>query len=164
MVEHSPLVQKVTRSKSDSEIWVTFHFRTEKTVSVHPALNGYTWHSSELGKVKRRRGKELATLPHHAVALCAGCKAHPYIMILNSMGLPLPIVQIKLKIVAYTCIFYLIVEQLPHVGRQDPLYRNWIFLYIKDDMCVFFRSRYRWGDESYVGRQYLCYRTWFVEH
>ena len=54
-----------------------------------------TWHSLELGKVKRRRGKERATLPHHAVALCMcfSTKAHP--LCYNSMGLPLPIILFR---------------------------------------------------------------------
>ena len=51
-----------------------------------------TWRSLELGKVKRRRGKELATLPHHAVALCMcySTRHIPY-AINYSMGLPLPL-------------------------------------------------------------------------
>ena len=44
--------------------------------SVHPAVNGYL-ELFKAGKVKRRRRKELATLPHNAVALCmCFCKAH----------------------------------------------------------------------------------------
>ena len=51
VIERSPLVHEVHGSKSDYEIWVTFHFGTDKLSLFTQQWMG-TWRSLELGKVK----------------------------------------------------------------------------------------------------------------
>ena len=82
VVEPSPLVHEVRGSKSDSEIWVTFNFGTDKLSPFTQQWMG-TWHSLELGKVKRGTGHPTSSC---RVLQCASLyKAHPlsYAIIIN---------------------------------------------------------------------------------
>ena len=73
VVERSPLVHEIPASKS--EIWVTFHFGTEKLSLFTQQWMG-TRHSSELGKVKKvaRKGTGHPTSSCHGFVLCVSLR------------------------------------------------------------------------------------------
>ena len=79
VVEHSLLVQKVPRMKSDSERWVTFHFRTELFTQQWMG----TWLSLELGKVTKTvwRGTGHPTSSCRGLSICGSLRHIPYAII-----------------------------------------------------------------------------------